>query len=160
MKIYAATPISGLTEDERRLMSLRAWDWIENRYTKPYSYVDFSVYMPIDYYDEDEKPGQTFRRNMYNLKASDVVVAFNPGGSRGCHFELGYATGRDEMAGFIVDFRCFPISADDIMLQGVQRIDGDRGPERFDHLDECVLRGTVAIPSDRCGCLDAGVELC
>ena len=45
------------------------------------------------------------------------------------------------------------------MLDVFDHLEGDDGPLRFDHFDDCVLQGTVAIPRVRCGCRTANGDL-
>lgn len=153
-RIYAATPITGLDADERRLMSLLVWDYIEKFFEGDAP----DVYVPIDFYADGEDMQKVFDRNWSYLKTATVILAFNPSTSRGAHFELGYAVGKD-VAAWIVNFNCFPIDDAAAMLYGVMTLEGDVGPQRFDHMDDCVLRGSVALPSDRCGCVNQGVQL-
>ena len=154
MKIYAATPITGFGSDSRRLMSLRAWDFINE--VEPHE--DREVYMPIDHYDPYEDMPTVFARNMWHLERSDAVYAFNPSISKGAHMEVGYALGKG-LPLFLVNFKCFPIDTQAAMLLGVPPINGEYGPARFDHRDECVLRGSSASPCERCGCLEIGTGL-
>ena len=152
MKIYAATPITGLTAEERSEMSLRAWAFIDATYADK----DPDVYMAIDHFDVEESSHETAVRNYQHLLMADAVVAFNPSTSRGAHLELGYALGKG-LEAHIINFKRFPIDDDALMLHAFEHFNGDKGPERYDHFDECVLRGTPARPTERCGCVDAEI---
>ena len=95
MKIYVASPIDGLTPDERDDLHRRIQKWLDSEY--PSAEIYFPLAIVNDYIDEvesgdlDEIYKQIAKCHVDNLRKSDVLVAFNPNNSRGSHFELGYA---------------------------------------------------------------------
>ena len=164
MKIYAATPITDFDLEQRQEMILLAHAWIDEWYGSPNVGDPPEVYMPLEHLDPDEDETETYRRNIGHLLESNPIIAFNPSLSRGCHFELGFGMGKlaagKRLTVRVVNFERFPIDEGTLMLLGRTHENGDAGPKWFDHFDECVLRGTFAKPSQRCGCIDPGVELC
>ena len=117
MKIYAATPIDGLTEDQRSEMVRLVDQWLEE------SYPNAEIYFPLRHYEahkeildnERDGPKIVCEQDLNHLEKSNVIVGFQPGLSGGVHFELGFALA-NELTIRVVEFLEFDVGEKSLML--------------------------------------------
>ena len=119
MKIYAASPIDGLSDEQRGELVTLGRKWLDTCYS------GHDVYFPLEEHDEQMKIIRAnpevgnrliFDVDMARLKRAHVLVAFHPKLSRGSHFELGYAYATHKTIR-IVEFPEFPTGDYSLMLE-------------------------------------------